>query len=409
MKIWLKYVLGCLLGIIASAVLPLESASVQKVLSFLTEFAVRFGRFTLLPLLFFSMVVAVFNLRDSNLLLKTTFQTVFMVVMSSFVLVVLALVSAVIIKLPRIPISVEKVTETVNLDIPSRLLQLFPLAGFDSFLDGAYLLPLFVLAGFAGAGCASDKTASKPAVNLFDSLSKVAYAVMSFFIDMLAIGLIAVSCTWFIQFKGVIVSGVFTPLILLLAGNLIVVTLLMYPLIMRFMFKEMHPYRVMYASVSSIIIAFFSGDTNLVLPINIRHAKESLGVKRRLNAVTLPVFSTFARGGSALVTAISFIIILRSYSSLGVSFSDVLWIGLISFILSFFLGAFPVGGTFISLTLLCTLYGRGFDAGYLLLKPMAVILGSFAAAIDAATAMAGSYIIASKMKMTEHRDLKKFI
>jgi len=87
----------------------------------------------------------------------------------------------------------------------------------------------------------------------------------------------------------------------------------------------------------------------------------------------------------------------------------VLWIGLISFILSFFLGAFPVGGTFISLTLLCTLYGRGFDAGYLLLKPMAVILGSFAAAIDAATAMAGSYIIASKMKMTEHRDLKKFI
>ncbi|HOS30665.1 MAG TPA: cation:dicarboxylase symporter family transporter [Treponemataceae bacterium] len=409
MKIWLKYVLGCLLGIIASAVLPLESASVQKVLSFLTEFAVRFGRFTLLPLLFFSMVVAVFNLRDSNLLLKTAFQTVFMVVMSSLVLVVLALVSAVIIKLPRIPISVEKVSETVNLDIPARLLQLFPFAGFDSFLDGAYLLPLFVLAGFAGAGCASDKAASKPAVNLFDSLSKLSYSVMSFFIDMLAVGLIAISCTWFIQFKGVILSGVFTPLILLLAGNLIVVTLLMYPLIMRFVFKEMHPYRVMYASVSSIITAFFSGDTNLVLPINIRHAKESLGVKRRLNAVTLPVFSTFARGGSALVTAISFIIILRSYSSLGVSLSDVLWIGLISFILSFFLGAFPAGGTFVSLTLLCTLYGRGFDAGYLLLKPMAVVLGSFAAAIDAATAMAGSYIIASKMKMTEHRELKKFI
>ncbi len=409
MKIWLKYVLGCLLGILASIVLPVESAAVQKVLSFLTEFTIRFGRYTLIPLLFFSMLVAVYNLRDSNLLLKTAFQTVFMVVMSSLILVVFALISAVLVKLPRIPISVEKVSETVSLDIPSRLLQLFPFAGFNSLIDGAYLLPLFVLAGFAGAGCASDKTSAKPALTLFDSLSKVSYAVMSFFIDMLAIGLIAVSCSWFIQFKDILLSGVFTPLIILLCADLILIIMLIYPLIMRFVFKEMHPYRVMYAGISSIVTAFFSGDTNLVLPISIRHAKESLGVKRRLNAVTLPVFSTFARGGSALVTAISFIIILRSYSSLGVSFSDVLWIGLISFLLSFFLGAFPAGGTYISLTVLCTLYGRGFDAGYLLLKPMAVILGSFAAAIDAATSMAGSYVIASKMKMTEHRELKKFI
>ena len=409
MKIWLKYVLGCLLGILASTVLPVESAAVQKVLSFLTEFTIRFGRYTLIPLLFFSMLVAVYNLRDSNLLLKTAFQTVFMVVMSSLILVVFALISAVLVKLPRIPISVEKVSETVSLDIPSRLLQLFPFAGFNSLIDGAYLLPLFVLAGFAGAGCASDKTSAKPALTLFDSLSKVSYAVMSFFIDMLAIGLIAVSCSWFIQFKDILLSGVFTPLIILLCADLILIIMLIYPLIMRFVFKEMHPYRVMYAGISSIVTAFFSGDTNLVLPISIRHAKESLGVKRRLNAVTLPVFSTFARGGSALVTAISFIIILRSYSSLGVSFSDVLWIGLISFLLSFFLGAFPAGGTYISLTVLCTLYGRGFDAGYLLLKPMAVILGSFAAAIDAATSMAGSYVIASKMKMTEHRELKKFI
>ncbi len=409
MKIWLKYVLGCLLGIIASAVLPLESSLVQKVLSFLTEFAIRFGRFTLLPLLFFSMVVAVFNLRDANLLLKTAFKTTFMVVMSSFLLVIFALLSALLVKLPRIPISVEKVSETVSLNIPARLLQIFPFAGFDSLLDGAYLLPLFVLAGFAGAGCASDKTASKPVISLFDSLSKVSYAVMSFFIDMFAIGLIAVSCTWFIQFKEVLVSGVFTPLILLLVVDVLFVIALIYPLIMRFVFKEMHPYKVMYAALSSIITAFFSGDTNLVLAINIRHAKESLGIKRRLNAVVLPVFSTFARGGSALVTAISFIIILRSYSSLGISFSDVLWIGFISFLLSFFLGSFPAGGTFVSLTVLCTLYGRGFDAGYLLLKPMAVILGSFAASVDAATAMVGSYLIASKMKMAEHRDLNKFI
>lgn len=409
MKIWLKYLLGCILGVCASFILPLESIAVQKVLSFITEFTIRFGRYTLVPLIFFSMVVAVFRLRDTNALLKTALHTVSLVVMSSFLLVVLALLSGVLIKLPRIPISVEKVSQTITLDIPARILEVFPYSGFDSFLNGAYLLPLFVLAGFVGAGCASDKIAAKPVLVLFDSLSKVSYAVMSFFIDMLAIGMIAIACTWAIQFKTIILSGVFTPLIVLLSVDFMVIVLIIYPLIMRFLFREMHPYRILYACLSSILTAFFSGDTNLALPINIRHVKESLGVKRRITAVTVPVFSTFARGGSALVTAISFIIILRSYSSLGISFSDILWIGLISFLISFFLGAFPVGGTFVSLTLLCTLYGRGFDAGYLLLKPMAVVLGSFAAGIDAATAMVGSYIIGSKMKMTEHKEIKKFI
>jgi len=147
----------------------------------------------------------------------------------------------------------------------------------------------------------------------------------------------------------------------------------------------------------------------MTLPVLLRHTNESLGVRRRISSVTLPMFSIFGRGGSALVVTVSFIVILKSYSSLGISFSDMVWLIGAAILISFFLGRFPSGGTFIALAAICALYGRGFEAGYLILKPAAFFLGSVAAAIDALTALAGTYIVGKKWDMVNHRDLRFFI
>ena len=104
-----------------------------------------------------------------------------------------------------------------------------------------------------------------------------------------------------------------------------------------------------------------------------------------------------------------FLTALRLGSSLSISFSDIIWIALTSFSLSFVLGGIPFGGTFVALTVMCTMYGRGFEAGYILIKPVAIIIGSFSAAIDALTTMFGSYYVAHKLKMTENYEIKKFI
>ena len=77
--------------------------------------------------------------------------------------------------------------------------------------------------------------------------------------------------------------------------------------------------------------------------------------------------------------------------------------------LSFLLGGLPSGGSFIALTVLCTLYGRGFETGYLLLRPVAPILCSFAAAFDVLSAMFGSYIVGVKTHMIEHHSVRHFI
>jgi Na+/H+-dicarboxylate symporter len=335
--------------------------------------------------------------------------TATVIVSVTVALTIIGLVAIFIVKLPRIPISADRVTQVANVNIFENIKLLFPYSGFESLLNGSYLLPVIILAALLGIGCAVDKVDSKPTVALFDSLTKVCNSVMSFFIDIFAIGLVAVTSVWTFQFMDVITSGIYNGLIILLAVILFLVAVVVYPLALYLVCKETHPYKVLYASLATFFAAFLSGDTNLSLAIAMRHNRESLGIKRRTSSSVTPLLSIFSRAGSALVVAISFIVIFRSYNALSISFSDIMWVAGFSIISSFFLGALPTGSTFFALTLLCAMYGRGFEAGYLLLKPIAFILCSFAAAIDSLTMIFGTVVVSNKMKTTEKQEIKDFI
>ena len=232
---------------------------------------------------------------------------------------------------------------------------------------------------------------------------------MSFFIEWLSVGMIAISAWWMFSARSVFASGTYTPLFIMLLVDFVLVLGLIYPLILYFLCNDQHPYHAIYACITPIITAFFSGDSNLSLQVNLRHARESLGVHQPSSDVTIPLFSIFARGGSALVTTICFVMILRSYSSLGFAFFDILWIFGASLAISFALSSLPTGGTFAALTILCTIYSRGFESGYLLLRPAAPVFCSFAAAFDAVSAIFGSYVVAVKTRQFEHVELKHFI
>lgn len=409
MKLWIKYLIGALFGAVFAFILPLGNEQVAAAVSFVTEIVVRFGRYMVVPVVFFTAVIAFNRLRDTKMLFKTGIWTGGVIVASSLLLTVTGLLSILIVKLPRIPITVETVSESASLGVGDLIKSLLPYSAFETLNNGSFILAAFFFAMLVGTASTADPVLFKPVTQLADSLSKLMYNISVIFTEFLSVGMVAVLCSWTIQFRGVLTSGVFAPLILMLLVDFIFIAGVVYPLIIRYLCHDPHPYRILYASVCSVVTAFFSGDTNLVLQLNMRHGKESLGVRRRINGVVHPLFSIFARGGSALVTAISFIVIWRSYSSLSIPFTDILWITAVSFGISFLLGGFPAGGAFVSISVLCILYSRGFENGFLLLKPAAPIICSFAAAFDALTAIFGSYIIAVKTKLVEHHGIKHYI
>lgn len=221
--------------------------------------------------------------------------------------------------------------------------------------------------------------------------------------------MIALSVYWTVQFRQMLASHAFTDFIALLLFVFFFIALILYPAIIRLSCGKVNPYRVLYGGIATVLVAFFSGDTNMTLPVLIRHVNENLGIRRRVSSITLPLFSIFGRAGVALTVTVSFIVILKSYSSLGIAAIDMFWLMGIAILLSFFLGRFPLGGAYIALAAVCALYGRGFETGYLILKPAAFFIGSIAAAIDALTALTGTYIIAKKWDQVSNRELRFFI
>ncbi|MBR1537412.1 MAG: dicarboxylate/amino acid:cation symporter [Treponema sp.] len=409
MKVWIKYLIGTLLGVIAAFILPVGNASIDSVISTLSEIAIRFGRYALIPMLLFGTAMSMYNLRSKKHIFKTSLWTSATIVFSTLILVVLGLLTILLVTLPRIPITGEKISDVPVIDIKSMILNIFPFSGFDSLKEGSYLLPVFFLAAFAGGACASDIADSKPLLSVFESAMKLCQTISAFFVEWLSVGMIAISCYWTLTARLVFENNVFVPLFIMLLVDFVIVAAVIYPLILRLLCKDLRPYHVLYASICSVLTAFFSADTNLSLLTIYRHNKESLGIHDETNNFSLPLFAIFARGGTALVTAICFVTILRSYSSLGFTFFDVIWIFGISFVISFALASFPVGGTFVSLTVICSMYGRGFEAGYLLLRPALPILCSFASAFDALSSIFGTYIVAVKTKKIDKIELKHYI
>lgn len=404
MKIWVKYVIGIALGLAAALILPLDSLQGVYLLNFITEIFVRIGRYILVPLLFFSGIMSVYRLNDAKLIPKTVLGTFCVIIGSSLLLTVLGFLSITLVKLPRIPIITEKVSQVAPIDIQNLIREIIPFSSIESLSKGQFLLPSFFFAMIVGAGCCMEHSNLKPILSLTDSLSELFFNISTLFTDILSIGMIAIMCSWTVQFKEVIKSGVLTPLIIMLTADFILVAGVIYPLLVRLLCRGGKPFKVLSACVVPFITSFFSGDTNLTLPVNMRLGKEKLGIRQRTNSFAFPLFSIFGRGGSALVVTISFVVIWRSYSTLNIEFWDMLWISTMSFLLSLILGGMPTGGTFVALTVLCTMYGRGIETGYLLLKPAAAIIGSFAALFDAATAMFGTYIVANNTKTIErHR------
>ncbi|MGP1594173.1 MAG: dicarboxylate/amino acid:cation symporter [Treponema sp.] len=409
MKIWLKYLIAILLGVIFTISAGTENTFFVKVVELLSQFSIRFGRYALYPAVFFAFTVSIFELRENKNLFKLAINTIIFVCFFSFLLAFIGILSVLIRTPVRIPIFVEGTEEAQVLGILESFLKLFPSTAFEAFIDGAFILPLCIFAGFAGAGCAVDRSIAKPTLTLFDSLARVSYAIMVFFIDMFAFAMIALSASWIIQFRSMFSSGVFTGFILTLTGNFVFITFILYPALIKLCCPEINPYRVLYAGLAPMAAAFISGDAHIALSVLMQHSNESLGIRRRISSVATPIFSIFGRAGSAMAITVSFIVIVKSYSSLGIGMKDMVWLTAIAALFSFFLGRFPIGGTYIALASVCMLYGRGFEAGYLILRPAAFFIGSIASAINALTALTGTYIIAYRFKMTRTKELRFFI
>jgi len=410
MKIWIKYLIGIVLGITIAFLFPQDSELANSIINFLQGIAINVGKYSLFPFLFFTLILGTYKLKENGSLFKVVFFSIVFVLVVSFLCSMFALLSVFLFSSPRVPIFQEEGALNATLGIRDAFLRIFPPNVFLSFSENLFILPICIFAIFIGSACANDKLNARPILQLLDSLSRLFYSIMAFFVDMFAIALIAISAYWMLSFRQLILNKAFVRFITFLFVDGLVVMLVIYPIILKVFCPKINPYKVIYASIAPVLAAFFSSDANLALNVLFRHANESLGVRRRMTSFVLPLLSTFARAGSAMVITMSFLVIITSYSSLGMNnFWDMMYVVLVSVLLSFCISHCAKEGVYIAISAVCALYGNGFESGFLILHPAIFFMASVATAIDALTALVGVYIVSYHSQMTNTRELRFFI
>jgi len=407
MKIWLKYLIAAIVGVLAGLVIPARNIGA---LDAFAGAVMNIGRYALLPLVFFSASVAAYELHEDKRLarvwLRTSGYSVALVVAFAFI----GLAGAFIFSPGRIPLSTDS-TSTVDAvpTIAGILSAVIPADASIALRSFDFLLPVAVFATILGLAFAFDKTVTRPVVALFDSCSRIFWQIDSFFVEVLPLPLIAAAAARMASMAGNQRLSVFGPLFIAIGFESAFVVLVLLPGILFAMDSTRNPFKTLFALTAPAIAALVSGHSYIQAGVAAKHLKESLGVRRRVGAVALPLALAFGRAGSAMITATSFVAILNSYSNLGLGPSAVLWMMATVPVAALFLGAVPGAGPIAALATLCATYGRGFESGYILLAPAALPLAMIAALVDAACMACVVAAIASKEGFMQSKDMRHFI
>jgi Na+/H+-dicarboxylate symporter len=399
MKVWVKLLIGALLGVVLGLVLPFqENALLARVIDFLPKLALRIGRYVAPPLVVFSLTMAIYELRQQGRFWSLVAKSLFVILVTSVIVLTFGIGAArLFFSSGRIPIVVESAVEITNIAPEQSALELFPSNMFSVLSgDGLFLFPLCIFAFFMAIGLSCDKTHAKPVLTLFDSLSRIFFHITAFFSEVFGVVIVMLAAYAAWQYRLVLARGIFSGFVRLLLGITFSISFVVLPLTL-YLFrprKRLTPWTKVYGSFGPAIAAFFSGDINFTLPVLFLHGKENLGVNRQVNTVAPLLYTTIGRSGSAMIAAVSFIVILQSYSSLEITFNQIVQIWVHALFLSLMLGRNSGDGAFMALAALCLWAQEGFETGYLILKPVSFLLIACATLIDCMTAALGTYAIA---------------
>lgn len=406
MKIWLKLIIGMLIGVLLGK-LFVRTAEVKEVFDFLSILVIHIGRYIIFPLIFFSLVMGTFELRRDKKILAVYAKTIVILILTTVFLTVIGAATVMVLAPERIPIIFEEEKLFQLPNVKDVILSIFPKNLFRVFFEyGGVLLPLVVFSILLGVNIGFNPQYTKSVIQFFDGLSRIFYHINSLFVELLGLGLIAVVTAQFTTLEPTDFS-LFKQLLIVIGIDLILIICVFYPLLIYLVAGKRNPYRWLYASIAPAITAFLTGDELLSIGMLAKHGKEDLGLKRSVSSSVYPMFAIFGRGGTALVTCVSFILILKSYSSLEISFVEVLTVVGFSVLISFYLGSIPGLGAFAAIAILCGYHNL--QEGYLILRPIASILVSAGVMLDVITSSLAAYLISKKEGNTDQIPVRDFV
>src|SRR4030042_983267 len=180
MKIWIKFLIGIGVGIGIAIIIP-EGEAGLAVVNDIALLCGQIGKYAVFPLVIFSFIIAVYELKLEKRLLLVFRKFALYVLCLTGVLALIGTVSGIFLPVQKLPgpgtttpvISGIPFLEVLKKQIfPDNILAVFTQAGFSLF-------PLIILALLVGLNIDYEKTFTRPVAQFVAGTSRILYHVNS--------------------------------------------------------------------------------------------------------------------------------------------------------------------------------------------------------------------------------------
>lgn len=404
METWLTYLAAFLMAG-ATAYTFSSSTPLLKMMSAATSFLTGVAALLFLVVSFVTIASGTASLRKNRLGGRTVRITVFWAVVTTVILSILGVILA--NGLPQIfPVSSSAGGNYTEV-----------LSSFTSSIDaldagsiiGKFFLPLVFAAFILGAALTPSSDVIRPAYTVMNSFSEAVYRIQRTAAYFGAFYVYVAGTAFFLniwQEKTAFVSP--KPFVALALSVLLVIMVVLPLLYAIFTGFRKNPYGVVGRGLAGLLTAFLSSNIYASSLMGESLSRSNMGIQKRISSTSTPLSILIARGGTAFVSTLTTVTLLKTLGAEISTFALVilaLTISGLSLVSSFFPGVeIAVVSVFAIRFLNINVYGA--EAAIVALLP---ILNGFAIMIDVLISFMASAIVGARTKTDAKIPLKDTI
>ena len=373
--LYLQIMLGMFVGILVG-VIALQIDGASFINSWVRPWGgifIRLLQLIAVPLVFFSLVKGVLNLKDIKRFSKIGMKTIGIYFVTTFIAVGLGVTMGLVVKpgnlfnteqaasmqqdyLAVVAEKEAQADDVVNKGPLHFLNDIIP----DNFIAAAsdnknMLQVIFfaVLFGISALSIGSDKITS--VVELFDSIYDIILKMVDYIILFAPYGVAALMAGLIIDFSGDI--SMFTALavyVLTVVSSMFILMFVFYPLLVKF-FTRISPRTFIKAIYPVQLLGFTTSSSAATLPFTIEVTEKELGVSNEVASFVLPVGTTINMDGTSCYQAIA-VVFIAQVVGIDLSLTQLITIVAMTIISSIGTPAIP-GGSYVILTMVLSSIG----------------------------------------------------
>ena len=326
-QIFLGFFWGIVLGVLAkffSTPFPISIGILLSILSFGGDLFLKVLKMLVVPIVFFSLLTGVANLKNISSLGRIGTKTISLYIFTTLIAITLSLLIGKILE-PGSSVSITQQNVDVNITSPPSLssvfLNIIPDNPFRSLVEGNMLQVIFfsILLG----GCLSTLNQNKLLVDIIFKLNELVLKMLNVLMRIAPFGIFCLIAQTFASqgleailellkyFFGVV-------LVLLIHLTFVYLPLVRYVSRMKIVF-------FLSSIKQALLFAFSTSSSSATIPITLNNVENNLNVKKKISSFTVPLGATINMDGTAIMQGMATIFISNFYG-IELFFSDFLTI-----------------------------------------------------------------------------------